>query len=148
MKASNSVLIAIIVALVTFLTIGITFLTNVIVNNSKVTPFLSYTWIILISISILSSIFVVFQTVQEKRANEPDNDKPTTVTKDITARFILREGPVTIDAPDVESAMKAWQEIHENFMKSENLLKAESQSMMEETKPEVPDVSETKETEE
>jgi general stress protein CsbA len=144
MKASNSVLIAIIVALVTFLTIGITFLVNVIINNSQVTPFLSYTWIILISISILSSIFVVFQTAQEKRANKPDNDKVTTVTKDMAGRFILREGPVTIEAPDAESAVMMFQAIFHG----ESSLKVESGLTIEVKEPEERDAPETKKDEE
>jgi hypothetical protein len=65
-----------------------------------------------------------------------------------SVQFILREGTVTIEAPDAESALKLFQGIHENIMKHEELLKVESQGTMEEIKHEAPDVPETKENEE
>src|SRR5438270_11228548 len=114
MKASNSVFIASVIALVSFLTIGITFLINVIVNNSKVDPFLSYTWITLIIISIIGSMFVIYQAVQEKRVNKPDENKATTVTKGITLRINVNGEPVTIEAPDAKTAIEVYQELHKN----------------------------------
>ncbi len=70
MKASNSALIASIIALVSFLTIGITFLINAVTNNSKVVPVLTYIWIALIVIVILCGILVIIQTVREKIISE------------------------------------------------------------------------------
>jgi c-di-AMP phosphodiesterase-like protein len=101
--------------------------------------------IILVIITIPGIILVIIETAREKPVNK---STVTTATKDITTRFILREGPVTIDAPDAESAVKAWQEIHENLLKGESHLKAESQLTVEVKEPEELDVPETKEEEE
>jgi hypothetical protein len=139
MKKGNRITITsgIFVALVTLLSLVGGILANLAASTFiPITGLLSYSWVILVVASIALGILVIFQTAQEKRTNKVDNNKPTTTTKDITGRFILREGPLTIEAPDAEGAIEVYQKIHENFMKSENLLKAESQSMMEETKPE------------
>ncbi len=67
----------------------------------------------------------------------------------ITARFNLREGPVTIEAPDAESAIK----LLENLQKMPNL-EAEMQQLEAEIQhlrarpPRVSDVPETQENEE
>lgn len=145
-KASvEGITISLILSTIVLLVIGIVLslsIRNFSINN------LLFISIILVLATISSTMFVVIKVAREKRANRSDSEEVTTVTKDITARFILREGTVTIEAPDAESAMKLFQEIHENVMKHENLLKAESQGTMEETKPEAPDVPETKENEE
>ena len=84
-------------------------------------------------------ILLIIETAQEKRANKPDNDKATTVTRGVGIRIKVADEDVSIEAPDAESAIKVLQEIHENAMKHENLLKAQSQGTMEETKSEAPD---------
>ncbi|SRR6266567_5406142 len=111
MKASNSALIASIIALVSFLTIGITFLINAVTNNSKVVPVLTYIWIALIVIVILCGILVIIQTVREKRQNQPETSNVSPVSKDIATRFVLGEGPVTVEVPDAESAIKVLQAV-------------------------------------
>lgn len=84
-------------------------------------------------------ILVIIETAQEKRASKPDNDKATTVTRGVGIRIKVADEDVSIEAPDAESAIKVLQEIHENAMKHENLLKAQSQGRMEQTKSEAPD---------
>lgn len=60
---------------------------------------------------------------------ETDSDSVTTATKGTTIR-INQEGPVTIEAPDAESAIKALR----GLFKGESSLKGEL--TVEETKPE------------
>src|SRR5229473_4601510 len=98
MKKVNRVTItaAIVVALVTLLSLIGGILANLATGSFlKTAGLLSFYWVILVVISIALGILVIFQIILERL----DNKKWTTVTRDITIRFNLGEGPVTIEAP-------------------------------------------------
>ncbi len=100
--------------------------------------------IIFVIASIISSIVVIAQVAHEKRVKNPDNKEVTTETKSIGIRINIDDKHVLIEAPDAESAIEVLQGIHENHLKAELQLKAESEFKFEEKKPEVTDVPETK----
>jgi uncharacterized protein YhhL (DUF1145 family) len=139
--------VSITVALITFLSLLVGILVNILTGTTRNISWLLTFSVILVLVSLGLGILVIISTVREKQASKPDENKGTIVSKDITIRFNLGEGPVTIDVPDIKSAVEVLQGIQENLMKSENHLKAESRGTMEQTKPETPDVPDTKETE-
>ncbi len=148
MKKVNRVTItaAIVVALVTLLSLVGGILANLLATGSflKTAGLLSFSWVILVVVSIALGILVIFQTILERQVNKTDNRKVTTETKSIGIRINIDDKHVLIEAPDAESVIEVLQEIHENRLKAESQLKAETEFKFEEKKPEVTDVPENK----
>ena len=135
---------AIVIALFTLLSLVGSILGNLATGSFLKLWILPFSFSILVLVSLALGILVIIQTAEEKRANKPDENKPIVDTKGVTIRINVNDEPVVIEAPDAESAVEVFQGIHENIMKSENLLKAESHSEMKEThspKTGIPDES-------
>jgi hypothetical protein len=130
------------------LTAILTMTAGIIANLIPTLAFNGNAWLLVgvffVILTIPGTIVIILQTAHEKRANKPDEDKPTVATKDISTRFILREGPVTIEVPDAESAIKMLQVI----LNGKSSLKVESGLTIEVKEPEERDAPETKGDEE
>lgn len=130
-----SILVSLLSILV-FLIVGSVAITGLKIPNSTSGLLIGF-GIGLVIGSIIAGIVVIIEIMLERRTKKANDITTTTEMKDITMRFHLREGPVTIEAPDVKSVIEVLQGIQENLlMKSENRLKAESHLTVEIKEPE------------
>jgi hypothetical protein len=151
MKPTNSGITFLIISLVASLAFGTLIVTVVVLATAGVaqTNVLLVSSIGFVVSAILGGIYIIIQTIREKRANKPHENIPTVATKSIGIRVNVSLGneSVVIEAPDDKSAIEVLQGIQENLMKSENHLSIESHSKIEQIAHEESEVSDTKETE-
>lgn len=144
MKKVSLLEITITIALIALLSIIVGILVNVVAAQGVNGNAWLLVGVFLVILTVLGTLFVIIQTVREKQQNQPDTSNVTSVSKDIAGRIIIREGPVTIEAPDAESAIKMLQVI----FSGKSSLNVETGLTIEVKEPEERDAPETKRNEE
>jgi hypothetical protein len=131
-------------ALITALIALVSLAAGIIVSLATQNPILLIVSVGFIIAAATAGIFVIIETVQEKRDDKSDASKVTTATKSAMGRIRISEGPLTIEAPDAESAIKMLQVIFQG----KSSLKGELGLTVEVKEPEGKDAPETKNDEE